>query len=83
LLIGASIYQRGEHVDLCQQQPNLYEHLKIYRDAKLAGLQNKGQSTRAVTQPIASAVFRENRGMELVKEVNVHRAVNRARAKLS
>jgi len=51
----------------------VYEHLKIYRDAKLAGLQNKGQSERAVTQPITSALFRENRGMELVKEINVPR----------
>jgi len=80
--LGNSIFQRGEHVESCPKQPNVYEHLKIYRDAKIAGKKNKGQSARAVTQPITTALFKENRQMQLVKESNVHRAVNRARAKV-
>jgi len=65
----------------CPKVPDLYERLVIYRDAKKAGLKNKGLSGRVVAQPITDAHFKANRKMCMVKDDYLIRAINRAREK--
>ncbi|EFX69590.1 hypothetical protein DAPPUDRAFT_113544 [Daphnia pulex] len=81
VVAGNSVKQRGQHLPSCPKEPNLYEKIEIYRDAKKSGLKSKGLSGRVIAQSLTDAHFKANKKMKMVNDENLIKATNRARSK--